>query len=160
MTPDEAIPLMLAFLDRIGIPYSEGELDGEGFLPGLRIVDGGLVIDRTKLKYPGDILHEAGHIALTNPDKRQSLNQAVLDAQSRKESEEVGVELWSYLAAKEIGVPPEIVFHSDGYKGSGEHLVSQYEKGNLIGLPLLIWMGVCAPGDPLRVVSWLRVGGL
>ena len=39
-------------------------------MPGLTIVDGTLVVDAVRLAWPGDILHEAAHIALTPPSRR------------------------------------------------------------------------------------------
>ena len=30
---------------------------------------------------------------------------------------------WSYAAALEIGIPPEIVFHPDGYRGASESML-------------------------------------
>ena len=148
---------ILAFLDRIGIPYRETTLQDPTFLPGVTIDGGAVVFDRNHLSYPGDLLHEAGHIALTPTDERASLNQAVLDAQPANESAEIGVLLWTFLACREIGLPPEIVFHAGGYKEGSTWLIEQFEGGNAIGQPLLNWMGVTeSTSAGIRVVSWLR----
>lgn len=159
-TEGEQTPLVtiLAFLDRIGIPHQAAELGEDTFLPGIAIEGGRLLIDGQKLLYPGDVLHEAGHIALTPPSERPFLNQDVLGSQSPKESEEIGVLLWTYLVSKEIGLPVEVVFHAGGYKGGSNWLIEQFEGGTLIGLPLLVWMGIVerdADGS-IRVKSWLR----
>lgn len=160
MQPSEAIGRMRSFLDRIGIVCREGAIEGETFLPGLLIDQGSLTIDLSKLSYPGDILHEAGHIALTDPAKRPFLNQEMLNAQSGKESEEIGVLLWTFLASREIGFPDDFVFHAGGYKGQSTWLMEQYQAGHYIGLPLLVWMGITTPspagGLPV-VKSWLRI---
>lgn len=151
------LPLILAFLDRIGIPYHARPLAEGTFLPGVTIEGGGVHFDPATLTYPGDVLHEAGHIALTPADERATLCQAVLDAQPASESLEIGVLLWTFLAAKEIGIPVEMVFHAGGYKDGSTWLIEQFESGSAMGLPLLNWMGVTEsmPGG-IRVKSWLR----
>ncbi len=55
--------ILVDFLNAIGISTREGAVPSDSFLPGLRIVDGGLIYDRAALRWPGDLLHEAGHIA-------------------------------------------------------------------------------------------------
>ena len=67
--------------------------------------------------------------------------------------------LWSYAAAKNIGLAPEIVFHEDGYKGEAEWLREQFVSENYIGLPLLQWMGMTdvEGGYPFpKMKVWLR----
>ena len=54
----------------------------------------------------------------------------------------MAVLLWSYAAAKKIGLAPEVVFHEDGYKGEAIWLREQFESKNYIGLPLLQWLGL------------------
>jgi len=162
MHPDPVITKICAFLESIGIPYKLGEIGGDTFLPGIDISRGALTIDISRLTYPGDILHEAGHIALTKPELRPAVGQEMLKAQSPAESEEMGVILWTYLAAREIGIPEEIVFHAGGYKDESNWLIEQFRSGNFIGLPLLTWMGVTEPskpGETPKVRSWLRVSG-
>ena len=51
------------FLDGIGIAVDAAELPGDSFLPGIALESGGLLVDGTRLDYPGDLLHEAGHLA-------------------------------------------------------------------------------------------------
>lgn len=151
------VETILAFLDRIGIPYRETALDAPTFLPGVTIDGGAVVFDRRQLAYPGDLLHEAGHIALTPPLERADLDQAVLDAQPAHKSAEIGVLLWTFLACREIDLPPEIVFHAGGYKEGSTWLIEQFESGNAIGLPLLNWMRVTESTDSgVRVINWLR----
>lgn len=155
---DSPLDTILAFLERIGVAHQAAELPQDTFLPGIAIEGGRLLIDRARLEHPGDALHEAGHIALTPSSERSTLNQAVLGRRLPQESEEIGVLLWTYLAAKEIGLPVEVVFHSGGYKGGSGWLIEQFEGGTLIGLPLLKWMGIVetdAAGG-LRVKAWLR----
>ncbi len=157
---DEAVARICSFLDRIGISYCKAAIEGDTFLPGLLIDNGSLTIDLSKLHYPGDVLHEAGHIALTHPAKRPFLNQDMLNAQSEQESEEIGVQLWTFLATREIGLPADVVFHSGGYRGQSKWFIENFEKGNFIGLPLLVWMKIVEPapqGNFPVVKSWLRI---
>ncbi len=154
------VEAILAFLDRIGIPHRETTLETPTFLPGVTIDGGAVVFDPIRLGYPGDLLHEAGHIALTPAAERADLDQAVLDAQPAHKSAEIGVLLWTFLACREIGLPPEIVFHAGGYKDGSTWLIEQFESGNAIGLPLLNWMGITESTDEgIRIVSWLRPDG-
>jgi hypothetical protein len=56
---------ILVFLNTIGIDSIEKTLDETTFLPGLCLGANCIYIDFEKLLYPGDILHEAGHLAVT-----------------------------------------------------------------------------------------------
>jgi len=158
MEREEIVARIFRFLDRIGIAHRERTpLEGT-FLPGITIDGGTVYVDPGRLRYPGDLLHEAGHIALAPPTERAQLDQAVLGSRPAHQSEEVGVLLWTYFAAKEAGVPLETIFHAGGYKGESAWLVEQFESGTLIGLPLLSWMGVTETdaSGVVRVRSWLR----
>ncbi|UOV05081.1 hypothetical protein MUU77_07340 [Pseudoxanthomonas sp. F37] len=70
----------MAFLRGIGLVVTEGRVPDDCFLSGVRIHRGTLVFDRQRLQWPGDLLHEAGHIALTPAALRAALSDA-LDAQ-------------------------------------------------------------------------------
>ncbi len=157
MDRSEVIVRIRRFLDRIGIPVEERTLPDGGFLPGVRIERGVLVIDHDKLTYPGDLLHEAGHIALERPSHRLALGQDVLDARPAHMSEELGVILWTFFAANEIEIPLDEVFHAGGYKKDSNWIMERLSGGELIGLPLLVWMGIVEQGPgTARVCSWLR----
>src|ERR1700754_3402513 len=100
---------ILAFLDRIGIP-AEAEAVPEGsFLPAITIRNGTLLFDPARLEWPGDLLHEAGHIAVTDPALRPTLCEVRSDP-----AEEMAAICWSYAAALEIGLDPSVVFHEHG----------------------------------------------
>lgn len=154
------IHTILLFLNRIGIAIRPGVISDQSFLPGVEIVNGGIVYDEKLLTYPGDLLHEAGHIALVPSDKRTQLCGNATDQQLTDGGEEIGVMLWSYAAAIASGISPDLVFHSNGYLGQGQWLLDNYQSGNFIGLPLLQWMGLChaydrSPGFP-KMIKWLR----
>ena len=52
------------FLRSIGLPVRAGAIPDATFLPGIHMERGGLVADEARLCYPGDLLHEAGHLAV------------------------------------------------------------------------------------------------
>lgn len=159
MQPSEAIGRIRNFLDRIGIVCREGALEEKTFLPGLKIDQGSLTIDVNKLEYPGDILHEAGHIALFDPQQRPFLNQEMLDTQPSEQSEEIGVQLWSYFAAEACGVPAEMVFHEGGYRTQSKWIIDNFRNRKFIGMPLLVWMRIVEPvpaGEYPVIKNWLR----
>ena len=41
------------------------------FLPGVRVDRGRLLVDEARLLYPGDLLHEAGHVAIMPAAERR-----------------------------------------------------------------------------------------
>lgn len=159
MTRDETIDKICDFLDRIGIDYSFGPAGDDSFLPGLRIDAGKVVIDREVVPYPGDILHEAGHLALVPGEERPTLDQESLAKRESGQGEEIACQLWTFLVCREIGLPPQVVFHEGGYRGGSDWFIENYENGIYMGLPLLTWMGVTEPelvdGKPV-VKQWLR----
>ena len=59
-------------------------------MPGLRIENGVLQIDKNKLSYIGDTLYEAGHIALMSVAQRQVLS-GELEGQNDAEANEMAV---------------------------------------------------------------------
>ena len=156
---DSVLEQIFQFFDKISIRYNFTEIKTETFLPGIQIKNGVLQIDLQKLKYPGDLVHEAGHIAVTKSEERNVLNDNVIENNAEKAGDEMAVLLWSFAAAKQIGLATEIVFHEDGYKGEAEWLAQQFESGNYIGLPLLQWMGLTTVEGPHafpKMKMWLR----
>lgn len=123
------------FLHDIGIPTELKSLPKGTRLPGIRLEYGGLTIDPEKLTHVGDLLHEAGHIACMPPSQRKG---AYADA-GEDQGEEIAAQAWSYAAALAADVPPELVFHSEGYVGHADDLLRQYQGGGINGAPLLQW---------------------
>ncbi|MCA9568197.1 MAG: hypothetical protein KC656_10155 [Myxococcales bacterium] len=143
MTLDE----ILAFFDRIGLPYRTAEVTA-GFLPGLMTDRGCLLVDAARLTHPGDALHEAGHIAVAPADQRASLTGDVF-ACGQDTGDEMAAIAWSWAALQAIGGAPEALFHADGYKGSSEAYIQAFTSGGGFGYPLLAWYGMTAmPGQP------------
>lgn len=133
------------FLRDIGIPVIEETITAETFLPGILIRNGTIVIDREKMLYPGDLLHEAGHIAVMAPEERMAKSGSMSDGKDGPTAggEEIMAICWSYAALVHLGLPPEFVFHPDGYKGASDWYIEQFTSGTYIGLPGLQWLGLC-----------------
>jgi hypothetical protein len=138
------------FLDQIGIPWSEAELSDTEFLPGIRLEAGVLKFDRSRLTWPGDLLHEAGHIAVTAPSQRANLGGNLEVGPAN----EMAALAWSYAAAIGCGIEPAIVFHEGGYKNGGSQLSDQFATGNGVGVPMLRWYRMTRNFPQMD--SWLR----
>lgn len=140
---------IISFLREIGIPVKEQALETDGFLPGVEIQAGSLIVDRSTLKYPGDLLHEAGHIAVMTSEERASssgnLNASDIPVHTL-EGYELSAIAWSYAAACHLEMPIEVLFHADGYKNDSEMLISNYNSGNYLFTPLLQYWGLCKLG--------------
>jgi hypothetical protein len=126
------IQSIVAFLTGIGIEVRAAPLAGDSFLPGLTIRGGALVYDPGRLQWPGDLLHEAGHIAVTDPALRPDMI-----APSDDPGEEMAAIAWSWAAAMEIGLAPETLFHEGGYRGGGKALIENFSNGRDVGVPWL-----------------------
>lgn len=160
---EEIIDKIIAFLQEIDLVVKRCKISEETFLPGIKIKRGEILVDEDKLTYPGDLIHEAGHIALTPKTEREKLNGNVDEEQNSKDSLESGTILWSWAALTYLELDPEIVFHKGGYRGASEWFIENFTSGNYIGLPLLQWMELCKhqdsdedmPGFP-HMIKWLR----
>lgn len=126
------------FVRSIGLSVVCGQLGDTAFLPGLALQTGGIVIDEARLLYPGDILHEAGHLAVMPVEKRaQTQGRLVADG-----GEEMGAIAWSYAAALHMGLDPAVLFHPDGYKDGAHALLENFAAGRYVGVPYLQWLGL------------------
>jgi hypothetical protein len=139
---NDEVKKVILFLKEIGIDIVEKEL-GKTFLPGLDLGPDCIYIDYNKLLYPGDILHEAGHLAVTVADERKLVGTAEISKDWPTQGDEIAALLWSYAALHHLQLPPDFVFHPNGYKGHSEWFISNFTSGNYMGLPLLEWMGLC-----------------
>ena len=126
------------FLIRIGIEATKTSLQQQTFLPGVSVHRGAILIDETKLLYPGDLLHEAGHLAVMPAEQRKQAQDNV----SKKASEEMMAIAWSYAALLHLGLEPSVVFHDGGYRGWSEALIENFTQGRYIGVPMLQWIGI------------------
>jgi hypothetical protein len=123
----------------------------------VQIERGGLLVDRTRLAHPGDLLHEAGHIAVVPADVRAELSGSVAAVPGFDGAGlEYAAVAWSYAAALEIGLDPVELFHADGYRGQGAGLVATFTAGVYPGAHLLLAAGMTAPGGFPHMLRWLR----
>jgi hypothetical protein len=162
---DKILLKITSFLKEIGIKTVEKELPDDTFLPGLAITNEGVLIDYKKLMYPGDILHEAGHIAVTTAEERKKIGTEEIPEDWPTQGDEIGAMLWSFAAAHHLKIPLDVVFHADGYKGSSNWLIDSYKENNFIGLPLLEWFGLTLSEEKANelnkkpfphMIKWLR----
>jgi hypothetical protein len=131
MFSDPLTAKLAAFVGELGIDVRKVALDGPTFLPGLDIRRGSLLVDEGKLIYPGDILHEAGHIAVADPAQRKQ------EKLSPNLGDEMAAMAWSYAAAVHLRIDPTLVFHAGGYHGGGPSYAAQFAAGQNVGVPLL-----------------------
>ncbi|MBY0420561.1 MAG: hypothetical protein K2W88_21120 [Pararheinheimera sp.] len=156
----EPLQKVFAFFNEIGISYQLESLTEPSFLPGALIKNGGLCIDLEQLAHPGDLLHEAGHIAVMPSAQRHLLNDNVNESANQGPAEEMAAIAWSWAALRHLNLPPEFLFHNEGYKGGSEAYIAAFSCGGGFGYPLLSWYGMCeqpsaADGNPQKKL-WLR----
>jgi hypothetical protein len=153
------------WLREIGIPVEFEPLPADTFLPGLALERGRLRVDEGRLVWPGDLLHEAGHVAVATPEVRPLLGGDIDVPGVDMTQLEWGAIAWSYAAALAIGIDPREVFHDGGYRGRGPGLARTFALGGSIGVHVLEDAGMAAgPGraeeldvDPYpHMLRWLR----
>lgn len=137
---NETTASIATFLRSIGLEVHAGAVPEPSILPGIRISDGDLLVDEERLLYPGDLLHEAGHLAVLPGESRKSQGaEAGADM-----GNEIAAICWSYAAAIHLQIDPAIVFHAHGYRGASEAYLENFGEGRYVGVPLLEWMGLTA----------------
>ena len=128
----------LAFLAQVGIavgPLSDPRQ--AQLLGGLAILGGRLLIDPATPVWPGDLLHEGGHIAVCDPALRPTLGPIAADG-----GDEMAAIAWSFAAAWACGVTLDQLFHDDGYSGDAATLRENFGAGRYFGVPLLACWGM------------------
>lgn len=133
----EELIVVIHFLSSIGIDVREKKLPDTTFLPGLMLGPEIIYIDKEKLLYPGDVLHEAGHIAVTSPLERKLIGTNKMTQEWPTQGDEIAAILWSYAALTHLNLTPQFVFHDKGYKENSKWFINNFTTGNYIGLPLL-----------------------
>jgi gamma-glutamylcyclotransferase (GGCT)/AIG2-like uncharacterized protein YtfP len=144
---------MASFLESLGIPVIPASSLLPANFPGLDIQHGCVLVDETRVVHPGDILHEAGHIAMTRPEQRNALRLTPTGG------EELSTLAWSYAAATHLGLPADVIFYPESYADFGDGLVENFANGNYIGTPLLQTFGMAVTrGENAfpRMLRWLR----
>ena len=161
---DRVAPI-LQFLREIGLDVLEAPLDDSCFLPGVQIRAGALIVDRARLQWPGDLLHEAGHLAVLPAALRPLQSGALHDCELVPHAGEAEAMAWAYAAACAIGLPAEELFHDGGYHGQSAGLIMTFSLGVYPGLHGLMQGGLAhgaAQAQALGTVAypqmlrWLR----
>ncbi len=156
---------VILFLQSIGLSIQYDNIETDCFLPGISIENGGLIIDTKKLQYPGDILHEAGHLAVVTAEDRPTLNEHDIALRPQREAEEMMAIAWSYAVCVHLGIDARFVFHDNGYKEGGTSLAENFENKQYFGVPMLQWVGMTLEqknaveqGKPAypAMLHWLR----
>jgi hypothetical protein len=158
---------IVQFIESIGIPVVFNTITEETFVPGILINKGSLVVDKNQLLYPGDLLHEAGHIAVAMPADREAMHGDVgkMTEKSKSDGEEMMAIAWSYAACVHLSIDPAVVFHPHGYKGASDWYLEQFTSGNPLYIPLMQWAGFCFDAanaakkgvEPFpAMMNWLR----
>ena len=143
---------ILDFLAQIGIATREATITGETFLPGIRVERGTILYDLARMTYPGDLLHEAAHIAFAPASQREAMSDEVgTDA-----GDEMAALAWSYAAAVYLNIDPAIVFHDGGYKGGSRALIENFSLRRYVGVPLLQWAEMTTGETFPAMTKWMR----
>lgn len=147
---------IIHFLHSIHIPVIEETLPSDTFLPGVRLKGSTILMDPEHLKYPGDLLHEAGHIAVTEEHLRPLIGTKKMDSDWPTAGDEIATILWSFAAARHLELDLDIVFHAGGYKNDSEWIINEFNHQRYMGLPLLEWMSLCTKEEFPLMKKWLR----
>lgn len=166
MSADASLAERIAgFLREIGLRVREAPVPDDAFLPGVQVQAGEIIFDRARLAWPGDLLHEAGHIAVTPAARRHELPALLDDHPINAPGGEIEATAWAYAACVHLGLPASVLFHPGGYHGRSESLVMTYSMGVYPGSAGLAAHGLTFVGEPARerglppyphMLRWLR----
>lgn len=140
---DDPLEIIVDFLRSLGFVVRLEPVRDTPGLPGIAVDSGTLVVDPEHMVGAGDLLHEAGHLAVMSP-KRRSVARGRFNASI---AEEMMAQAWSYAAALQLGLDPALVFHEHGYGSSGgAWLAEAFANGGTPGVPGLCWLGLTSHG--------------
>lgn len=140
-----------AFLAEAGIDVRVAPVSGRQFLPGIILEGGAVVIDPSAPCHPGDLLHEAGHLAVVPAEAR-----AVMGTVDDNGGDEMAAIAWSVAACRACGLDLEVLFHPAGYKGASNNMIADWSCGQPFGVPLLAWYGMTTAETFPAMIRWLR----
>lgn len=137
-----------------------------GFLPKIEVILGGLVVDS---KCPvGDLLHEAGHLAILPAHIRaqatgdlagiaaplllavkSSVDPDSAAARAAINCGDSEATAWAWAAGKHLGIPGHAIIESSAYDGDGATVRAMLAAGLYPGIHGLAAAGFCVtkPGD-------------
>lgn len=147
----EAALVIGAFLKQVGIDLRVAPVSGTQFLPGIVLEDGAILIDPSVPCHPGDLLHEAGHLAVVPAEAR-----AMMGAVDDNGGDEMAAIAWSVAACRACELDLEVLFHPAGYKGGSDNMIADWSSGQPFGVPLLAWYGMTSAEMFPAMTRWLR----
>lgn len=159
MFSDPLVIKLVFFVRSIGIEVQACNIDWKSRFPGLDIQAGAVLVDEGRLIHPGNILHEAGHIAVHDPARRSQRKF------SPTRGEELGALAWSYAAVVHLGLSAEVVFYPGSFTGWATALIENFGEGRYLGVPMLQRYGLSveprlAPERGVEpyphMIRWLR----
>jgi hypothetical protein len=165
MADAELVNKIVSFINETGIGCSPGTLPAVTFLPGIAVHKGCIIYDPAQIKYPGDLLHEAGHLAVLLPEDRLTAMPEDMKGDMSAPGVEMAAIAWSWAALQHLGLTAEILFHKDGYKNDSATLIQNFSDGKYLGVPLLQWLDMTKepkhriPADEFtypKMRNWLR----
>lgn len=153
------------------------------FIPGIYVEGMTLLVDTDMLLSPGDILHDAGHVAITPSIFRPHMiggdfSAALTPHASRycdthpfiddngtedpiyRALLQVGeheAQAWSYAAVVASGIPPESVFHADGYEGRSEEIMLRMSIRRHFGINGLQAAKMTTVATFPAMIRWLQI---
>ncbi len=156
---------VIEFLRTIGLQVTERP-SVTGFIPGVCIVDGALLVD-TAMTTPSNLLHEAGHLATIpgayrsaiQTDVSEGVGAMLDDLRSRDlhpdhplnraalHCSDVEATAWAYAAGIHLGLPAEKIIEDQDYDGDGASVRSMLHMGQYFGIHGLAHAGFCAVND-------------
>jgi hypothetical protein len=139
---DATTGVIIDFLESIGLQVRCEQIETSTVLPGVTVEGGVLVVDPDRLSSPGDLLHEAGHLAMLSAAGRAA---ATADF-GPDGGYEMAAIAWSWAAMRTLGLDPRIVFHEQGYQGGSGALIENFSTGHFVGVALLEWQGLTVRG--------------
>ena len=148
---DPALARIVEFLTGIGLEVRLEPIEAPTILPGITVDRGVLVVDEALLTHVGDVLHEAGHLAVVPAADRAALSVDM----GADGGHEMGALAWSYAATRHLGLAPEVVFHDEGYRGDASTLIDNFAQGRTVGVPILTWRGLTSAEAYPLMTTWL-----
>jgi hypothetical protein len=128
---DPLVAKLATFIESVGIQTQACSITRKTLFPGLDVYRGAVLIDEEQLIHHGNILHEAGHIAVHDPARR--FNEEF----SPSKGEELSALAWSYAAIVYLRLEAELVFYPGSFKGWDTALIENFARGMYVGVPLL-----------------------
>lgn len=162
-TPEQRQTLF-GFLRGIGIPVEEAPRVDDGFLEGVRVQAGALMVGPAASL--DSILHDAGHLATTPLPFRSWMSGNLAHGQRRMFQTLARIDLdpdgalvraavqmsdpeasaWAWAAGLHLGLPGNLIILDDSYDGEGPYIRSMLEAGCYLGINGLAHGGLCARG--------------